>query len=123
MLLDYVHKWQPFRIDALVIVALLGASEMDEALGGLVRYRYLEYLPLLGAFVIAGNDIVKPIPGFTLYNVSDGIQATDVAGSVVGSIARTLHGIHHLYISLQFNAGDIHVLLKKYALPCSVSSL
>ena len=63
---------------------LLGASEMDEALGGLVRY-----LSLLGAFVIAGNDIVKPIPGFTLYNVSDGIQATDIAGSVVGSIART----------------------------------
>ena len=98
---------------------LLGASEMDEALGGLVRY-----LSLLGAFVIAGNDIVKPIPGFTLYNVSDGIQATDIAGSVVGSIARTLHGIHHLYISLQFNvAGDIHISLKKYALPCSVSSL
>jgi hypothetical protein len=97
---------------------------MDEALGGLVRYRYLEYPSLLGAFVIAGNDIVKPIPGFTLYNVSDGIQATDVAGSVVGSIARTLHGIHHLYISLQFNvAGDIHFSLKKYALPCSVSLL
>lgn len=79
MLLDYVHKWQPFKLDALGIVTLLGASEMDEALGGLVRHRYLEYLPLLGAFVIAGNNIVKPIPGFTLYNVSDGIQAGDVA--------------------------------------------
>lgn len=79
MLLDNVRDWQPFRIDALGIVTLLGASEMDQALGRLVRYRFIEYLPLLGAFVIAGNNVVKPIPGFRLYNVSDGIMATDIA--------------------------------------------
>lgn len=79
MLLDYVRDWQPFKIDALGIVTMLGASDMDQSLGRLVRYRYIEYLPLLGAYVIAGNDIVKPVPGFRLYNVSDGIMATDIA--------------------------------------------
>ena len=52
---------------------------MNQNLGCLSHYRYIEYLPLLGAFVIASNDIVKPIPGFTLYNATDGIMATDIA--------------------------------------------
>lgn len=32
------------------------------------------------AFKIAGNDLVQPIPGFTLYNVTDDIMATDLTG-------------------------------------------
>lgn len=79
MLLQALHSWQPFKIDALGLVTLLGASDMDQNLGRLSRYSYLEYMPLLGAFIIANNDIAKPIPGFTLYNVTDGIMATDIA--------------------------------------------
>ena len=52
---------------------------MDQNLGCLSHYRYIEHLPLLGAFVIASNEIVKPVSGFTLYNATDGIVATDIA--------------------------------------------
>ncbi|RHZ43688.1 uncharacterized protein CDV56_102888 [Aspergillus thermomutatus] len=80
MLLQYLRDWQPFKIDALGIVTLLGAEEMNLALGSLIKYRFTEYLPLLGAYVVANNNIMAPKPGFVLYNVSDGIMAIDVAG-------------------------------------------
>ena len=37
-------------------------------------------LPLLAANLIAADKITKPISGFALYNVTDGIVATDIAG-------------------------------------------
>lgn len=90
MLLNYLVSWAPFHIDALGIVTFLGAEQIDQAVGRLARNRFTSCLPLLGAYKIAGNDIVKPIPGFTLYNITDGILATDLtAGSVDGSSPRT----------------------------------
>lgn len=80
MLLDTIKAWSPFRIDALGIVTMLGAAEVDQIVGRLVRSRYTDYLPLLGAYTIASNQITKPIPGFVLYNVTDGIMATDLNG-------------------------------------------
>lgn len=53
---------------------------MDLVLGRLAQTGFTSLLPLLGAFKIADDSIAKPIPGFVLYNVSDGILATDITG-------------------------------------------
>ncbi|KAF7177483.1 hypothetical protein CNMCM7691_005736 [Aspergillus felis] len=68
------------RIDALGLVTLLGAEEMDRVTGRLVPSHYLDYLPLLGAFVVAGNRFTSKQFGFTLYNISAGIVTTELAG-------------------------------------------
>lgn len=73
-------SWAPFRIDALGIVTILGADQTDLVVGRLARTGFTGLLPLLGAFRVADNSIVKPIPGFVLYNVSDGILANDITG-------------------------------------------
>ncbi|OAP63169.1 hypothetical protein AYL99_02396 [Fonsecaea erecta] len=72
-------KWEPFHIDALGLVTLLGAEEVDAAVGRLVSSAYLEYFPLLGAYVIAGNRFIEKAAGFNLYNISQGIHTTDLA--------------------------------------------
>ena len=71
--------WQPFRIDALGLVTLLGAEEIDASVGRLVRSRYLEFLPLLGAFVISADRFKEKAAGFNLYNISQGIHTTDLS--------------------------------------------
>ncbi|KAL4876321.1 hypothetical protein BJY04DRAFT_200029 [Aspergillus karnatakaensis] len=68
------------RIDALGLVTLLGAEEMDRSIGRLMPSAYFDYLPLLGAFTIAGNRFVEKTPGFTMYNISAGIMTTELAG-------------------------------------------
>jgi hypothetical protein len=68
------------HIDALGLVTLLGAEEMDRSIGRLVPSLYLDFLPLLGAFVVAGNRFTEKKSGFTLYNVSEGIMTTELAG-------------------------------------------
>jgi len=80
MALDFLHNWGPFRIDALGLVTIIGAKEVDHAIGRLVSSPWTEYLPMLGSFIVAGNRFVQPIPGVTLYNITDGIKATDVSG-------------------------------------------
>src|SRR3954470_13781324 len=68
------------KIDALGLVTLLGAEEMDRSIGRLVPSLYLDYLPLLGAFVVAGNRFVVKKPGSALCNISVGIMTTELAG-------------------------------------------
>jgi hypothetical protein len=68
------------HIDALGLVTLLGAEEMDRSIGRLVPSLYFDFLPLLGAFVVAGNRFTEKKPGFTLYNISEGIMTTELAG-------------------------------------------
>jgi len=80
MSLASLKDWAPFKIDALGLVTILGQAELDLTLGSLVRNRLTEFLPVLAAFVVAGDNITKAIPGFTVYNITDGIVATDVAG-------------------------------------------
>lgn len=45
---------------------MLGAAEVDRAVGRLVQSRYTDWLPLLGAFTIAADQTTQPITGFTL---------------------------------------------------------
>lgn len=80
MVVEVLASWAPFRIDALGLVTMIGAEEVDRSIGRLVDSPWTEYLPLLGAFIVAGNRFIEPIPGMTLYNVSDSIVATDVSG-------------------------------------------
>lgn len=80
LLFAHLKHWAPFRIDALGIVTILGADQMDLVLGRLAQAGFSGLLPLLGAYKVADNSVVKPIPGFVLYNISDGILATDITG-------------------------------------------
>ncbi|KAL2827278.1 hypothetical protein BJY01DRAFT_262076 [Aspergillus pseudoustus] len=68
------------HIDALGLVTLLGADEMNRSIGRLMPSAYLDYLPLLGAHIVAGNRFVEKTPGFILYNLSAGLTTTEVAG-------------------------------------------
>jgi hypothetical protein len=75
-----VKQWRPFSIDALGLVTLLGAEEVNKALGTLERRRYTEYLPFLAAYIIAGDRFVDEQAGHSLYNVTDGITTTELKG-------------------------------------------
>jgi len=80
MPLTYLSRWSPFRIDALGLVTLIGAEEVNKAVGRLVQSRYTKFLPMLGAYLIAGNQFTANAPGYTLYNVTDAIMTTSVSG-------------------------------------------
>ena len=80
MVMGWLLTWTPFKIDALGLISILGADEVDRSIGRLSRSCLTEYLPLISSFVIANDGIRSPIPGFVLYNISDGICATDLAG-------------------------------------------
>lgn len=75
-------KGTGLRIDALGLVTLLGAEEMDRNIGRLMPSAYFDYLPLLGAFVVAGDRFTEKKTGFILYNISAGILTTELAGWV-----------------------------------------
>ena len=78
--LAHLRDWKPFQIDALGLVTLLGADEVNQSVGTLQHRRYTEYLPLLAAFVVAGDRFVAEQPGFVLYNLTDGITSTELKG-------------------------------------------
>ncbi|KAL3425708.1 hypothetical protein PVAG01_02499 [Phlyctema vagabunda] len=79
MLLNLIKDWAPFQIDALGLVTILGATEVDTCVGRLVHDCLTEWLPLLGAYTIASGQVTKPISGFVLYNITDGIMSTDLS--------------------------------------------
>ncbi|KAJ5946453.1 hypothetical protein N7454_003292 [Penicillium verhagenii] len=68
------------QIDALGLVTLLGAEEMDRSIGRLMPSVYFDYLPLLGAFVVAGDRFKERKLGYTLYNINAGIVTTELSG-------------------------------------------
>lgn len=68
------------QIDALGLVTLLGAEEMDRSIGRLMPSVYFDYLPLLGAFIVAGDRFKERKLGYTLYNINAGIVTTELSG-------------------------------------------
>ena len=64
---------------------------MDRSLGQLVRSRYTECLPLLGAYTLAGDTITEQTSGFAIDNISDYIYTTEVRGWFT-SWLKTQHG-------------------------------
>ncbi|KAK1948876.1 hypothetical protein LY78DRAFT_16674 [Colletotrichum sublineola] len=71
--------WSPIQFDALGIVTIFGTREMNLCIGNLVASDLTEWLPVLGSFAVANNEIISPEPGFILYNITDGIMAIDVS--------------------------------------------
>lgn len=71
--------WQPFKLDALGIITLLGTDSLRQSMSRLVQSGFVEYLPLLAPQIIADNTITNGVPGFTLFNITDGILATDLS--------------------------------------------
>jgi hypothetical protein len=53
--LQTLSSWAPFHIDALGLVTPLGADEINVSVGHLAPSRWLEYMPLLAGFVVAGD--------------------------------------------------------------------
>ncbi|PYI18777.1 hypothetical protein BO99DRAFT_482359 [Aspergillus violaceofuscus CBS 115571] len=45
-----LSDWQPFRLDALGLITLLGAEDIDIWVGRLVPSKWLEYMPLLAMY-------------------------------------------------------------------------
>ncbi len=78
--LHTVKDWAPFRLDALGLVTLLRAEEVNVAIGALQHSLFTECLPLFGTYMIAGNKFTRPIPGFALYNITDGVYVPIVNG-------------------------------------------
>ncbi|OQE81429.1 hypothetical protein PENNAL_c0041G03677 [Penicillium nalgiovense] len=74
-----LSEWGPFQLDALGLLTIFGAKEMNTAVGNLVQSSVTEWLPILGSYTVANDDIIKPEPGYVLYNITDGIMATDVS--------------------------------------------
>jgi hypothetical protein len=77
MPLTRLEHWGPFRLDALGLVTLLGADEVARAVGTLSPNGLTDFMPLLGAYRIAGNQFVAVEAGYTMYNLSDGITNTE----------------------------------------------
>ena len=73
-----IKNWSPLKIDALGIVTLLGADAVRNSLGRLV-YSPFEHLPLLAGHIFVDNSVMEPVPGFELYNITEGIKATDLS--------------------------------------------
>lgn len=68
-ILDFLHHWAPFRIDALGIVTILGAAEVDMVVGRLARHHFTGCLPLLCAFqspAIILSDNFQALSSITL---------------------------------------------------------
>jgi hypothetical protein len=79
MPLSYLNSWAPFRIDALGLVTLIGAEGVNKSVGRLLQSRYTKFLPLLGAYLIAGDQFTAMASGFNLYNVSNTITTTSLS--------------------------------------------
>ncbi|KAG8667827.1 hypothetical protein FPOAC1_012666 [Fusarium poae] len=77
--LETISEWAPFQIDALGLVTIFGAKEMNTCVGNLTKSWVTEWLPILGSYAVANNEIADPEHGYILYNITDGIMATDVA--------------------------------------------
>lgn len=80
MSIKWLRGWAPFKIDALGLVTLLGAEEVNRSVGRLSKSYVTEYLPVVASFVFANDSFRSGIPGMEMYNISDGIIATDLAG-------------------------------------------
>ena len=78
--LSYLNDWAPFKIDALGLVTLLGQEQVSAKLGRLVREGYLDFMPLLGGFVVAGDLFRDRQAGFNIYNITSGITTPEMSG-------------------------------------------
>ncbi|KAF4233296.1 hypothetical protein CNMCM6805_009386 [Aspergillus fumigatiaffinis] len=74
-----VRYWQPFRIDALGLITLLGAEDINVWVGRLSQSKFTEYMPFLAGFIIAGDRFRIPNQSFHLYNITKGVYTHELA--------------------------------------------
>jgi len=67
------------HVDALGLITLLGAEDVNISVGRLVLSHYFDTLPLFGAHLVAGNRFAEKQSGYALYNISSGIMTTELA--------------------------------------------
>lgn len=75
-------NWQPFRIDALGLITLLGAEEINVWVGRLAQSKFVEYMPFLAGFIIAGDRFRGKNQSFHLYNITKGVDTYELAAWV-----------------------------------------
>lgn len=95
-----VYTWSSFKLDALGLITLLGAEEVDIAIGQLTRSTWCEFLPIMASNIVAADKFRKPIPGYGWYQITDGFTSKYVSSW----FARWLQAQH-----LASNSSVIHV--------------
>jgi hypothetical protein len=60
-------------------LTIFGAEETNTAIGNLVQSSVTNWLPVLGSYTVANDDILKPEPGYVLYNTTNRIVVTQVS--------------------------------------------
>ncbi|KAF2872907.1 hypothetical protein BDV95DRAFT_605498 [Massariosphaeria phaeospora] len=63
----------------LGLIPLLGAASLQQAFGRLVHSPFAEFFPTLADYIFASNAFAEPIPGFALYNITEGVRATELS--------------------------------------------
>lgn len=87
---------QSTRINALGLITILGTDEVDTSVGRLVPGCIAEFLPLPGAFLLASNAFTSTQSNFVLYNLTEHMATTELAGWFTRWLkAQDLHQIHH----------------------------
>ncbi|KAM0718809.1 hypothetical protein Q7P37_005880 [Cladosporium fusiforme] len=76
--LEFAKNWRPFSLPTLGLLTLLGADEVARAVGSMSRNTLTDFMPLLGGHKIAGNQFATSEPGYTMYNLTDGITNTEL---------------------------------------------
>src|SRR5690349_13437794 len=80
MLRDTIRLWQPFQLQALGVVLLLGSDEVNLSLGRLAAYSsFLQWLPLPGFLAILSHEFLQPEAGYTLYDITHGAKTTNLS--------------------------------------------
>jgi hypothetical protein len=77
--MDFFIRMASVPVDALGLITLLGAEEVNKWVGRLVPSKWMEYMPLLAMYVISGDRFRAESPSFSLYNISSGIFTTEFA--------------------------------------------
>lgn len=77
---------------------------MDRHVGRLMPSQYFDYLPLLGAFTVAGDRFTEKKTGYFLYNISAGIMT----GELAGWFSRWLHAqeFHKIRSKVRWEIAD-----------------
>lgn len=120
--LEQVKNWAPFKIDALGLVTLLGAGQVDRAVGCLSRNRFIDHLPFLAINVVAGDDINEAQPGYAVYNFSDAVVTSQLAPWFTRWLAAQDITQCSSILHIAYDTGDTTFSRWDYVLSMSIST-
>lgn len=111
-----IAKWAPFQLDALGLVTIFGAKEMNTSIGNLAQSWVTDWLPVLGSYAVANNEIAEPEHGFVLYNMTDGVMATDVAAWFTRWLVSFPPNYTSSVIRLKINGRPVSTIQKAFSI-------